>query len=343
MDFRARGGPGAAETRQTWRARECWVAQRIELEGEIPADWAGKRADQALAGLLPSHSRSRLAAWMREGKVQLDGNPVRPRDPVRGGEQFRVVAELEDGDSQHAEDIPLDIIYQDEHLLVINKPPGLVVHPGAGNRSGTLMNALLHHVPGLGALPRAGIVHRLDKLTSGLLVIAATLEAHTALVRAMAEREIQREYLAIVNGVLTAGGTVDQPMGRHRVDRKRMAVTESGRDAVTHYRVVEKFAAHTLVRAKLETGRTHQIRVHMQYLRHPLVGDKVYGGRPRLPRGASEVLRNALQTFPRQALHAEKLVFLHPVSSQQLEFQAAMPTDMRDLVDVLRSEVVVPT
>lgn len=314
------------------------MSQRIDIEGQIPVELAGKRLDQALAELLPDYSRSRLTAWIRAGEVLLEGNTCRPRDALLGGERFTLHAVLDTESAPEAEPIPLDIVFQDDALLVINKPAGLVVHPGAGNRAGTLMNALLHHVPQLAAIPRAGIVHRLDKQTSGLMVIASNLASHNTLVSAMAQRNVSREYEAVINGVLTAGGKVDAAIGRHRVDRKRMAVGENGRHAVTHYRVIEKFRAHTHVELKLETGRTHQIRVHMQYIRHSIVGDPVYGGRPRVPAKASEELRTQLQQFPRQALHAKRLEFMHPVSGEMQQFQAPRPDDMQGLINALRED-----
>jgi 23S rRNA pseudouridine1911/1915/1917 synthase len=233
----------------------------------------------------------------------------------------------------------LDVVYEDADLLVINKPAGLVVHPGAGNASGTLLNGLLAHAPQLESLPRAGIVHRLDKDTSGLLLVAKSLPAHTALVRDLAERRVSRQYLAICSGVLTGGGTIDAAIDRHPVDRTRMAVRDDGRPAVTHYTVVERFRAHTCVKVALETGRTHQIRVHFAYRRHPLVGDPVYGGRLALPAGASESLRDALRTFRRQALHATRLELRHPVTGEELVFEAPPPADFQSLLRTLREDV----
>jgi 23S rRNA pseudouridine1911/1915/1917 synthase len=229
-------------------------------------------------------------------------------------------------------------VFEDDDLLVINKPPGLVVHPAAGNPDGTLLNALLHHAPDLAALPRAGIVHRLDKDTSGLMMVARNLAAHTRLVADLQARDIRREYLAVVNTVLTAGGEVDAPIGRHPVDRKRMAVVSGGKPAVTHYRVVERYRAHTLVRLRLETGRTHQIRVHMAHIHCPVTGDPVYGGRLRQPRGAGELLRTVLQGFRRQALHAERLAFRHPGSGEPVSWEAPVPPDMQELIEALRED-----
>lgn len=307
---------------------------------EVPAEMAGERVDRALARLLPEHSRSRLQTWLRDGKVRVDEQIWRPRDRVAGGERLEVIMELECelDSSVKPQAIPLNILHEDEAVLVVNKPPGLVVHPGAGNPDQTLQNALLHHLPELAAVPRAGIVHRLDKDTSGLMVVARTLEAHTALVTQMRARRIEREYAALVVGEMVAGGCVDQPLGRHPRDRVRMSVQPGGRRAVTHYRVWRRFRAYTLLRVRLETGRTHQIRVHMAWLRHPVVGDPVYGGRLLLPKAADESLRTALRAFRRQALHACRLAFTHPLSDQPLSFEAPIPDDMRSLIQLLPRE-----
>jgi 23S rRNA pseudouridine1911/1915/1917 synthase len=249
-----------------------------------------------------------------------------------------IQAELPDDERFEAEPIDLNIVYEDEHIMVINKPAGLVVHPGAGNADGTLLNALLHHCPSIAEVPRAGIVHRLDKDTTGLMVIAKTIPAQTHLVEAMQEREITREYEAICHGTMTAGGTVDEPIGRHPTKRTHMAVTSSGRPAVTHYRVMEKFRAHTRLRLRLETGRTHQIRVHMTYINYPLVGDPVYAGRPRPPRKADEALLTVLRGFKRQALHAAMLRLAHPITSEIMEWHAPIPDDMVELTLALRED-----
>ena len=302
----------------------------------IPEDLAGQRLDLALARLFPEYSRSRLKSWLLNGAISVDGEQPRPRDPVHGGEVVQLTAETEAVVLAEPEPIALDIVYEDESLAVINKPAGLVVHPGAGNPRGTLMNGLLHHVPTLEELPRAGIIHRLDKDTSGLLLVAKTLPAHTELVRTLASREISRYYLAVCIGVLTGGGTIDAPVGRHRVDRKRMSVRDDGKPAVTHYTVLERFAAHTYIRVRLETGRTHQIRVHFAHRRHALLGDPVYGGRLALPAGASERLVAALRGFRRQALHAAELRLRHPATGQALEIEAPVPADLAALLDALR-------
>jgi 23S rRNA pseudouridine1911/1915/1917 synthase len=302
----------------------------------IPPELAGQRLDQALARMFPEYSRSRLKAWLLDGALLVDGGSPRPRDPVIGGESVALQIEAEVAVVAEPEPIPLTIVFEDDSLLVLNKAAGLVVHPGAGNASGTLMNALLHHAPQLEAVPRAGIIHRLDKETSGLLVVAKTLPAHTALVRLLADRDIARHYLAVCNGVLTGGGTINAPIGRHSVDRKRMCVRDDGRPAVTHYAVVERFAAHTYIKVKLETGRTHQIRVHFAYRRHALLGDPVYGGRLALPKGASERLVSTLRGFRRQALHAAKIEFEHPETNEQVSFEVPPPEDMLELLDALR-------
>jgi len=277
------------------------TSSTVHLELTIPDDQGGQRLDQALASLLPDYSRSRIKTWIESGEVQVDGRLWRPRDKVIGGELVSVRASLPQETAVVPQTIPLELVHQDADLFVINKPAGLVVHPGAGNPDSTLQNALLALDPALAQLPRAGIVHRLDKDTSGLLLVARTLPAHTALVRMLEQRDIHREYQAICRGVMTAGGTVDAPIDRHPVDRVRMAVREEGREAVTHYRVIRRYRAHTHVRVQLETGRTHQIRVHLAHAGFPLVGDKLYGGRLTLPRGASEELKEALRAFPRQA------------------------------------------
>ena len=304
----------------------------------IPEACAGMRLDQALAGLLPAYSRSRLQQWIKAGQVEVNGKAVRPRMLVLGGERIRVALPQEPVTVDQAQAIPLDIRYEDADLLVINKPAGLVVHPAAGNPDGTLVNALLHHAPELAALPRAGLVHRLDKDTSGLLVVARSLRAHTALVKQLQARTLEREYLAVVHGVLTAGGRIEAPIGRHPVDRQRMAVTAAGKPAVTHYRVIRRFRAHTHLWIKLETGRTHQIRVHLAHIRYPLVGDPVYGGRRHLPAGLTDRCLAMLQGLQRQALHASRLGLMHPGSGARLAWQAELPTDMMELLSTLAED-----
>ena len=311
----------------------------IHLSVSLPETMSGYRLDQALAELIPEYSRSRLQQWIRDGQVTMDDRVPRARERVHGGESVEIRAEITAAGTCLPEAIPLDVVYEDADLLVINKPPGLVVHPAAGNRDGTLQNALLHFDPGLASLPRAGIVHRLDKDTSGLMVVARNLTAHKRLVEALQARTVRREYLTVVNTVLTAGGRVDAPVGRHPVDRKRMAVVTGGKQAITHYRVVERYRAHTLVRVRLESGRTHQIRVHMAHIHCPVVGDPVYGGRLRLPRGAGERLKAVLQRFTRQALHAERLALSHPRDGRPMVWEAALPEDMQGLVEALRDDL----
>ncbi len=309
-----------------------------QFQLEVPPELAGQRLDQALAALLPDYSRARLAQWVKDGQVLVDGRQLRPKDKVVGGEQIAVEAVIEADVRHEAQPIPLDIVYEDESLIILNKPAGLVVHPAAGNPAGTMLNALLHHAPELAEVPRAGIVHRLDKETSGLLVVARTLEAQTALVQELQAREFTREYDTVVMGEMTGGGTVDAPLERHPTDRKRRAVIASGKPAVTHYRVAERFRAHTRLTVQLETGRTHQIRVHMAHIHHPIVGDPVYGGRLRIPAGCSETLREVLQHFRRQALHARRLGLTHPRTGERLEWSVEAPADMQALFEALRAD-----
>jgi 23S rRNA pseudouridine1911/1915/1917 synthase len=314
----------------------------IRAEAAVPLTAAGRRFDQALAEMFPDYSRSRLSGWIKSGAVTLDGAPAAPRQLLRGGEQVRLEVELDTEVDNIPEAIALTIVHEDEHLLVLDKPAGLVVHPGAGNPAGTLLNALLHHDPQLAELPRAGIVHRLDKDTSGLMVVAKSLPALTALVDMLSRHEVERQYEAVVLGTLVAGGTVDAPIGRSMGDRLRQAVRdeEDGKHAVTHYRLRERFRAHSLLQCQLETGRTHQIRVHMAHIGHPLIGDPLYGGGLRLPRGASAELIGVLRGFRRQALHAERLSFVHPVSGQELAFTADRPADQQALIEALRADLL---
>jgi len=304
----------------------------------LPAEAAGLRFDQALARALPQYSRARLKTWIESGAVEVDGRPLRGKDHVLGGERVRIRARLPADERVEAEAMALAVLFRDRSLLVIDKPPGLIVHPGAGNLRHTLQNALLALDPQLALVPRAGLVHRLDKDTSGLLVVARTPEAHTALAAAMAARQITREYLALCTGVMTGGGTIDEPIGRHRALRTRMAVRADGRAAVTHYRVERRFRAHTLVRVTLETGRTHQIRVHLAHIGFPVVGDPVYGGRRRIPAGCPPRLAAELRAFPRQALHAARLALVHPVSGRKLRFEAPLPDDMQRLLQALEAD-----
>lgn len=304
----------------------------------IPEELAGLRLDQALARMFPEYSRSRLKEWLQAGSITVDGGPKRPRDAVAGGEIVLLRPQAEAAVRAGPEPIALAVVFEDEDLLVVNKPAGLVVHPGAGNPAGTLLNGLLHHAPSLEQVPRAGIIHRIDKETSGLLLVAKTLQAHAALVRLLGDREISRNYLAVCNGVLTGGGTINEPIARHRVDRKRMSVQHNGKPAVTHYTVIERFRAFTYISVKLDTGRTHQIRVHFAHRRHALVGDPVYGGRLAVPAGASENLIHLLRRFKRQALHATRLAFVHPITAEPVELEVEPPADFQQLIAVMRED-----
>ncbi len=308
------------------------------LNSVIPAEMRGTRLDSALAQLFPNYSRSRLKSWLLSGAIRIDEGEWRPKDKVKGGEQVVLeVPEITESSDFEAEIIDLDVVYEDEAIIVLNKPAGLVVHPAAGNWSGTLLNGLLHRFPDLEQLPRAGIVHRLDKQTSGLMVVARTLKSHKLLVEALQARTVGRQYLALVAGELIAGSTIDQPIGRHPVERKRMAVVPTGKEAITHYRIEERFIDYTLLRVRLETGRTHQIRVHMAQANHAIVGDPVYGGRLKLPRAANDELVDKLKTFKRQALHAETLTIIHPDSEQEMSWTAGIPEDYRQLLEVIRA------
>lgn len=315
------------------------MTQEINLKSEISATQTGQRLDQAIAELFADYSRTRLKEWILAGNVRIDGEVVtRPREKVLEAQIIEIDAQIEEETVAEAQAIDLDIVYEDDHILVINKQAGLVVHPGAGNHDGTLMNALLHHCPNIEHVPRAGIVHRLDKDTTGLMVVAKTVEAQTHLVAALQARDITREYEAIVLGTMTAGGTVDEPIGRHPTKRTHMAVHHAGRPSVTHYRVAEKFRAHTRLRLRLDTGRTHQIRVHMAHIGHVLVGDPVYGGRPKLPKAASAEFVEVLKGFKRQALHAVRLELVHPIDLELMSWQAPIPDDMVELTKALRKD-----
>ena len=312
--------------------------QHIERRYVTTEADAGARVDQVAAAAWPEFSRSRLTEWIRAGQLQVDGSDVKPNRRLRAGEGLALAATLEmRADAPEPEPMALRILYEDEHVLVVDKPPGLVVHPGSGNPAGTLVNGLLHHDPELAGLPRGGLIHRLDKDTSGCLVIARSVAAHTALVRALKRRAIQRRYVALVRGEVVAGGSVDAPLGRHPVDRRRQVVRPDGRRAVTHYRVARRLAASTLLDVRLETGRTHQIRVHMQHIGFPIVGDPVYGRRGA-PAGLEAGQRAAWLAFPRQALHASELRFEHPVSECPVAVRAPMPDDLRTLIEVLAAD-----
>jgi len=315
--------------------------QTIALTAAIPDSSSGERLDRIAAVLFPDYSRTVLQGWIRNGQLLVDGKASRPGDKHYAGSRIDIRANMEIRHDDAAEDIPLDIVHEDDSLLVINKPPGIVVHPAAGNRQGTVMNALLFHLPDAALLPRAGIVHRLDKDTSGLMVIAKTLPAHHALVDQMQQRRIKREYECIVYGEMTGGGTVDEPIGRHPHHRTKMAVEPlHGKEAVTHYRIKQRFAGLTHVDVQLETGRTHQIRVHLGHIKYPIVGDTTYGGRTRLPKGCSPALADALRAFPRQALHARRLGLYHPQNGEYLEWETALPEDMQQLLAVIKREAV---
>lgn len=306
----------------------------------IPSDFGGQRLDVALQKMLPEHSRSRLQAWIKDGLVMVDGKPSTAKTKVWGGE--RVVVEVQvkpETQAFKAQDIPLNIIYEDDHILVINKPAGMVVHPAAGNWEGTLLNALLFHAPQLHDVPRAGIVHRLDKDTSGLLVVAKTINAQTHLVRQLQARTVKREYRAIVWGQLWRNDVVDQPIGRDPRSRTKMAINRAGKPAITRYEILERFSVHTYLRCNLETGRTHQIRVHMQFLKAPLVGDPVYGYKGIIPiRAMTQTLRDAVSNFHRQALHAIKLGLVHPATNEFMEWQIELADDMKVLLEAMRHE-----
>lgn len=314
------------------------MSEKIHLTSTIPAELSGKRLDQALAQLFPEYSRARLQHWIKAGWVRIDDDILRAKDKVHAHATIVISAELSPETDWHAQDIALDIVHEDDDLIVINKPQNLVVHPAAGNPDNTLVNALLYHCPELSLLPRAGIVHRIDKDTTGLLVVAKNLVAHHALIQQLQERTMHRTYQAIVCGVMTAGGEVDAPIGRHPKNRLKMAVTNQGKPARTHYRILQKFRAHTHIQVDLETGRTHQIRVHMAHIHYPLVGDQTYGGRLRMPANATADLRDYLQHFKRQALHAAKLALQHPSTGEFVSWQAPLPEDMQTLLNTLAAD-----
>jgi 23S rRNA pseudouridine1911/1915/1917 synthase len=305
----------------------------------VPPAYAGRRLDQALAELVTDVTRAQVQQWIADGRVRLDGVVPRKRDKLAGGENIEIDVPPARDTSHRAQPIALDIVHEDAAILVVNKPPGLVVHPGAGNPEGTLLNALLHHVPQLARLPRAGIVHRLDKDTSGLMVVAKTEGARQNLIAQLAARTVEREYAALVNGVMIAGTTIEAPIGRHRVDRRRMAVTSQGKEAISHVRVLKKYRAHTLVHVRLESGRTHQIRVHLAHIGFPVVGDPVYGRRLLLPKGASDALITLLRGFRRQALHALKLSLVHPESGEHVRWASSVPKDMGEVMEALAADV----
>ncbi len=315
------------------------MTEKIHLTLTIPADMGGGRIDQTLAKLLPDYSRTQIQEWIKNGNITVNHKACRPRDTALGGEEILVEAFQKIQPAWQAQAIELDVVYEDDALLVINKPIGMVVHPAAGNPHSTLLNALLHHAPGLKNLPRAGIIHRLDKDTSGLLVIAKTQQALIYLTAQMKARKINRFYQAIVCGLLTSGGKIDEPIGRHPIQRKRMTVIETGKPSVTHFRLIEKYRNHTRIRVQLETGRTHQIRVHMAYIHYPLLGDPVYGGRLQLPKGATPALIEKLRQFKRQALHAHELQLTHPVTQKLMSWQVPLPKDLQELIQILKQDI----
>lgn len=312
---------------------------QITLSAEVQPEQMGQRLDQTLAELFPEYSRSRLKTWIEADLVKLNDRISNiPREKVLGGEKIEITVEVEDETRFEPENIPLNIVYEDDNIIVINKPKDLVVHPGAGNPNGTVLNALLYHYPPIAEVPRAGIVHRLDKDTTGLMVVAKTIPAQTKLVRDLQKRKITREYEAVASGIMTKGGTVDQPMARHATKRTLMAVHPMGKPAVTHYRIMENYRNYTRLRLRLETGRTHQIRVHMAHIAHPLLGDQTYGGRPRPPKNASEDFMEVLRNFKRQALHAVMLRLAHPITGEMMEWYAPLPDDFVELLNALKAD-----
>lgn len=312
---------------------------QITLSAEVQPEQMGQRLDQTLAELFPEYSRSRLKTWIEADLVKLNERITNiPREKVLGGEKIKITVEVEDETRFEPENIPLNIVYEDDDIIVINKPKDLVVHPGAGNPNGTVLNALLYHYPPIAEVPRAGIVHRLDKDTTGLMVVAKTIPAQTKLVRDLQKRKITREYEAVASGIMTKGGTVDQPMARHATKRTLMAVHPMGKPAVTHYRIMENYRNYTRLRLRLETGRTHQIRVHMAHIAHPLLGDQTYGGRPRPPKNANEDFMEVLRNFKRQALHAVMLRLAHPITGEIMEWYAPLPDDFVELLNVLKAD-----
>ena len=312
--------------------------KNIHYDFIASADYAGMRLDHCLASMIPEHSRARLQQWIKSGEILINGHKAKARDTIKGGEQIIIHAEAPPQPNYNAQEIALDLIHVDDDMIILNKPAGLVVHPAAGNYEGTLLNALLFHFPELAKIPRAGIVHRLDKDTSGLLIIARTLTTHTQLINMMREHEIEREYIALATGHLTSGNTIDLPLARHATQRTKMTISEKGKPAITHYRVIQRYGDFTLLRVNLETGRTHQIRVHLAHIKHPLVGDPLYG-RLVFPKGASDALREVLRDFKRQALHAHKLTFAHPNTGEPCEFTAPLPKDFENLLKVLGKEL----
>ena len=312
--------------------------ESISLKAQVTDEQAGHRIDQVAARLFPDYSRARLQAWMKTGELTVNGQRCKPRESALAGSWLVLDATLQSAENWAAEAMPLSIVYEDEELLVIDKQAELVVHPAAGHHQGTLVNGLLHYCPTLESLPRAGIVHRLDKDTTGLMVVAKNLKSHHALVKQLQSRSVSRQYEAVVQGVMTAGGTISAPLARHPVHRIKRAVSAGGQEAITHYRVVQRYAAHTHIRVNLETGRTHQIRVHMAHLKYPIVGDPLYGGRYRVPPNCAGELAGALETFKRQALHASELKLVHPATKLECRWEARLPDDFAGLLSLLHQD-----
>lgn len=310
-------------------------SKTIEQTFILPNECAGQRLDQALAQCQPDYSRACWQRWLKEGMVKVNNTCQTPKYKLKGGEKIDVHATLHIEAAWQPEEIALNIVFEDDDILVINKPAYCVTHPASGNPAGTLANALLHHFPPLATLPRAGLIHRLDKDTTGLLVVAKTLSAYHFLVKELEQRLVKRHYLALVNGNIIAGGTIETPIGRHKKNRIKRAVTQAGKRACTHYRVAERFTCHTLLAVQLETGRTHQIRVHLQHHGYPIVGDQLYGGSIRLPPNPSEAMLEAFSQFKRQALHARRLGFKHPRTKEPVEWTCPLPDDFQALIDVL--------
>jgi len=302
----------------------------------IPDRLIGSRLDAAISEMLPELSRNKITSWIKSGEILIGSNSFKPKEKVQGGEIIEMHVSSDENNNWIAEDIKLDIVFEDDEILILNKTSGLVTHPGAGNTHGTLANGILFARPELSQLDRAGIVHRLDKDTSGLMVVAKTEPSKLSLIKQLESHSVSREYTAIVYGSMVTGGMVDEPIGRDSANRQKQAVTTSGKSAITHYRVIEKFKNFTLIKAILETGRTHQIRVHMSHIGHPLLGDFTYGGKVKFPKGATDELKQAIKNFPRQALHAKKLSIKHPIDNKELSWKSKLPEDLDNMINVLR-------
>ena len=309
--------------------------RKIQLEIVIPEKFKGKRLDLALSKLFPEHSRSRIQSWIKAGEVEVNNSKYKQRNVVNSGDIIKINTTLTSIDKHQAEHIDLDVIHEDKAIIIINKPAGLVVHPGAGNQKHTLVNALLHFDEKLDVLPRAGIIHRLDKDTTGIMIIARTIESYTYLVNELQKRNIKRNYKAIICGQLVAGGVIENKIGRHPVHRTKMAVTDKGKLATTHYRIIKKFQHYTYLDIQLGTGRTHQIRVHMNNEKHPIIGDPLYGKNTFIKKGINASLREFIKNFKRQALHAYNLEFTHPISKKIISLKAELPDDMNNLINIL--------